>query len=472
MNQYKIQKAFLVFALIILLSSCGSGLEDTGTDVGDSLGGTGQVEVYKVVAGDTQITVPTLVVLMNWNDYSEDDANVWHDKIFDASQASVNRWYADSTHSKIQLSPINENQGTSNDGVISVPMGKNRPDRITADGRDYDFVSFVSTDITDAITSNTVTSNVDFSLFDKDSNGIIDYSELQIIFIVAGGEMSYGDTKDALWAHSWNYENATVNAPLINGVKLMYATGDANTSGSYGAFGSIHGNGTASKHEASIGIIAHEVGHSMLNLIDLYDTSYTGAGIGYFDIMGGGTWAKGDADSYDGDSPTQFGVYSKFEVMPSRVTTVVDNPSSVTLKCSDTELLKLTTTLPNEYFLIGCRDTQRSISDAGFMSADTTFTTDRLFSILYHVDSNKENNSEGGNQTLGNHYKVAIVQKSYKTTMATQPGLRANFEDVFTVGSTMDTTHTKLYTGSNSGYIVKVVSEDTEARTMTFSIQI
>ena len=73
---------------------------------------------------------------------------------------------------------------------------------------------------------------------------------MNIIFVIAGYELSLGETP-GVWgqAHNW--------VDLIPG---KYAT-------PYSVIGERHLNDTM----ATIGVICHELGHSMLDLIDLYD---------------------------------------------------------------------------------------------------------------------------------------------------------------------------------------------------------
>jgi hypothetical protein len=55
--------------------------------------------------------------------------------------------------------------------------------------------------------------------------------------------------------------------------------------------------------------MCHELGHLMLDLPDLYDTSGGSKGIGDWGLMGGGSWNK--TGSYLGDSPSHFSAWSK-----------------------------------------------------------------------------------------------------------------------------------------------------------------
>ncbi|NOR57815.1 MAG: hypothetical protein GQ474_04755, partial [Sulfurimonas sp.] len=108
-------------------------------------------DIYEVVP----IEVPTLVVIMNWNDYSEDDPSIWHDKFFNTDVRSVNKWYEDATGGNLVLTPVVETQGTVNDGIITVEMNKNH----IGDSNSTLFKS----EIRDVIESSTVVDNIDFT---------------------------------------------------------------------------------------------------------------------------------------------------------------------------------------------------------------------------------------------------------------------------------------------------------------------
>ena len=52
----------------------------------------------------------------------------------------------------------------------------------------------------------------------------------------------------------------------------------------------MSGNSPVPAIDATIGVMAHELGHAYFDLPDLYDTTNTSSGIGAFGIMGGGVW--------------------------------------------------------------------------------------------------------------------------------------------------------------------------------------
>jgi len=458
----------------ILFSACQQssiyeGLpEETNDEIVD--GNTDEV-VDPVEFTTSQKEVPTLAVIMNWNNYSENDPLIWYNKLFNKDKNSVNRWYYDSTDANIEFVPISESSGTANDGIIMVDMGKNHP------GGSND-TSFRNTEIRNAITSSVVDSHVDFASYDTNKDGTISRTELQIIFIVAGGEQSYGDSvSKSIWAHAWAFDSS--NAPEVDGVSLMKAAANPSLSGSYMRFGATHGIDTADAHKAVIGIISHELGHALLKLVDLYDNDGGGSGLGYYDIMSSGSWARKTTDTYDGQTPVQFSAYSKIlsqiDVNTTEINSTIATAQTVTIKCSSNSLIKLNTTQSNEYFLLECRDTAKSDSDKSFEHLDSAFTDNKLVSFIYHVDTDKPTdssklpNNESGTQKASNHYMLSLIERDTTNALTSTEDVKAYLSDGYTDGYTIDSTKTKTYDGA-SGYIIKVESSNYTDRTMTFKI--
>ena len=405
--------------------------------------------------------IPLLAIVMNWSDYYESSALLWHNKLF-YQENSVASWYAKNTEGEVQIFPVEESSGTKNDGIIMIDMQKPHPGSI-------DTTLFRDTYIKDAITNSEVLNSIDFSKYDKDKNNILDKTELQLLFIVAGGEESYGDNSNhSIWALSWSFEN--YNAPSVDGIEVMKYTGDATKSGSFLMFGANHGN-----HSATVGIIAHELGHSLLNLYDYYDDG-GGSGLGLYDIMSGGSWGFKTSDTYDGETPTQFSVFNKIEANLIKNITTVDATQTLTLKCSANEGIKLKTQNPHEYFLIECRDTENRDSDASFISVDSSFSN-KLFTAIYHVDDAKDfedyfvhSNTEDGTQTDSHHYNVALVEKDSSKLMTDTEGIIADFADVYREGDTISSSKFKLYDGTSTGFNVEIVEEDYSSRSVKIKI--
>ena len=398
--------------------------------------------------------LPTLVVVMNWNNYSENSPSLWHDKIFDVTKNSVNQWYAENSFNQIEFTPVHETQGTADDGIIMVNMNKNHP------GGSND-TTFRDTEIKNAITNAAVVDNVDFAALDKDGDGSLSARELQIIFIVAGGEESYGDpTNHSIWAHAWSFTSSSTLK--VDGVYVMKYTGDDATSGTYARFGANHGT-----HKATIGIMCHELGHAAFFLKDYYDDG-GGSGLGWYDIMSGGSWAYQPSDSYAGETPTQYTAFNKIDAELDVNLTTLSASDEVTLGCSGRDFIKLITSKSNEYFLLECRDTAKSNSDISLSQADAAFGDNALFAMMYHVDTKKDDNTEDGRQTYYNHYMVELVEKDTSRLMTNTTGIYADFGDVYTQGDVIRDTN--LYGGSSSGYSVEVTNEDYAKRQMTLKV--
>lgn len=450
------QKIFIIIVLflsVVLFQGC---------TIGDDNGCSGEIADVKKISINGDVTeIPTLIVIMNWTNYQESDTSFWHNKFFDTSTNgvnSVNRWSLNNTNNNIKLIPVLENDGVQNDGIVIVNMNKAHPGA-------HDDTSFRENEIRTAI--GITNSFVDFASYDADSNTYISEKEMQIIFIVAGGEAAYsGILTDSVWAHAWYYDGG--NAPSHDGVTLMKYDTNQKILGSYAVFGSIHGLGQPNAHKATIGIIVHELGHSLYNLVDLYDLA-GGSGLGYYDIMSGGAWGQKDSFDEPGESPTQFSPFSQIDM---KSTTLIQDiyADSISLKCSSNEMIKLITSSPNEYFLLECRDTLREDSDQSLNNKDSAFTGNRLFTTLYHVDENKELNTQSGIQTSSNHYKVRVVEKDVSQLMTSVVGIDADFDDVYIEGEVIAPSKSTSYSGE-SGYKIEILDADYSNRTMTYTIQ-
>ena len=406
--------------------------------------------------------IPLLAIIMNWSDYSETSALLWHNKLFSQESNSVASWYRKNTQEEINLLPATESSGTVNDGIIMLDMKRAHPGSINS-------TLFRDSYIKSAITSSEVVDSIDFSKYDTNGDKMIDREELQILFIVAGGEESYGDNPShSVWALAWSFENYT--APKIDGVEVMKYTGDAKTSGSFLLFGANHGD-----HKATIGIIAHEMGHSLLDLFDYYDDG-GGSGLGVYDIMSGGSWAYTSSDYYSGETPTQFSLFNKMEADFTNKLTTLDASQTLTIQCSSNEGIKLKTKSSYEYFLIECRDTNKQSSDLSFASFDYRFS-DKLFTAIYHVDDRKDSegyfihaNTEDGLQTSSHHYNLSLLEKERSFLMTSSENIEADYADVYREGDFISNDRFELYDGTLTGFSVEILEEDYSKRSVTIKV--
>ena len=84
------------------------------------------------------------------------------------------------------------------------------------------------------------------------------------MFLVAGYESAYASGSPGVWAHKWNICSGAegVTIPETDGISSLLC------SNGYSRFGELQGD-----HDATIGIISHELGHALAGLPDLYSTN-------------------------------------------------------------------------------------------------------------------------------------------------------------------------------------------------------
>ncbi len=148
--------------------------------------------------------------------------------------------------------------------------------------------------------------DISFDFYDKDGNGHISSTELLLTFIIAGYEDSYEGmhVTQGIWGHQSCV--SSTYTPTLDGVTLMSCSNDGN----YALFGEKHNR--SNPHDATIGIIAHELGHSAFNLPDLYNTAdSSNGGIGAFGLMGSGIWTQKSYTEHAGQTPAHMCAWSK-----------------------------------------------------------------------------------------------------------------------------------------------------------------
>ncbi|MGA9526413.1 MAG: M6 family metalloprotease domain-containing protein [Myxococcaceae bacterium] len=224
--------------------------------------------IVMVEFSDTQITSPT---------------SAWGAKIFGTAEGQLNHYYDQISYGKARFAPAAETEGTANDGFVRVRLNYPHPRPRNDQDMTRVFLAEALT-LTDAW--------VDFSAYDSDSDGRVSSSELQLGFLVAGGEAAYGDEK-SIWAHCWNLADARV----LDGVRVASDSG-----GRYFAWGERHGD-----HDATLGIIAHEIGHSAFNLPDLYPN------LADWDLMSTGNWGRKSNESWSGQTPVAMSAHTRWQ---------------------------------------------------------------------------------------------------------------------------------------------------------------
>lgn len=116
-------------------------------------------------------------------------------------------------------------------------------------------------------------------------------------YFVAGYEYAYQlqglPLGPSIQAHRWK-----LFSPLIL---------DGKSVKDYAMFGEKHAD-----HQATIGVMAHELAHLMFDLPDLYDRDQTSKGLGNWSLMASGSW-NGTTNN-EGDSPAHPDAWSKVQL--------------------------------------------------------------------------------------------------------------------------------------------------------------
>lgn len=316
-------KTLLLTILILLFLGCDSNntiSEDTPTTITEEIdeepttsNDVTDAEDQSTVEQEDKTSVtannsrPMLAILLSYNNVQiSSSATIWSAKLFGKQEGQLNHYYLEASQNNFEFEKMQENQGVVNDGVVSVQLNKNHPN-INIDSSSFD--SQVHPDLAQALES--LDSLIDFSNYDNNADGFISSDELLFTFIIAGYEDAYertGHVTNGIWAHQSCVSSS--RSPTLDAVSLM----NCNKSGNFALFGERHDKSAQDgpTHDATIGIIAHELGHSTFDLPDLYNisNSYSG-GIGNFGLMGAGTWTSKNSTEYYGNTPTHFTAWSK-----------------------------------------------------------------------------------------------------------------------------------------------------------------
>jgi len=299
---------------------------------------------------------PTVFILVDFLDYKfnnqPNNSNLdWNLKLFGSNHQNLNDYFHEIFENNFSLIPSTESSETANDGIIRVSLDINHPGNITTS---TDWNSVISKIILNADPF------IDFQSFDSNSDGFLSSSELSINFIFAGNDAAYdGVSSHSVWPHTWcgTYTGTHDNVGLFNCSK----------NGKYVVAAQMQGD-----HTSTIGVIAHELGHSIFSLPDLYDTDGSSDGIYFLDLMGTGTWgATPGTDS--GSSPVHLSAWSKMKL--NHPFTNVENGANSLYKTGESnyKFLKINTPDPKIYYLIEARGNVGSY-DEGIKIIDNTYS--------------------------------------------------------------------------------------------------
>ncbi|EJL6398518.1 M6 family metalloprotease domain-containing protein [Vibrio navarrensis] len=226
---------------------------------------------------------PLLVVQVSFS-----NVNMVHDfteRVFGEAGQSVVDYYAKNSAGQYQVVPARESFGTANDGVIDITLDQFHPNCHDSAW----CTSRLNTIFAESYQK--LDQYVDFSQYDLNADGTIDPTELSVMFVFAGGDRSTGVVdRPSIWPHMYYHNDVPVDGKKIS---------------AYCLFGDYQVD-----HQATLGVIVHELGHLMLGLPDLYSYKHNGS-VGLWGVMGAGSWAMAPNDQYAGDTPVNMSAWSK-----------------------------------------------------------------------------------------------------------------------------------------------------------------
>ncbi|MGK5170746.1 M6 family metalloprotease domain-containing protein [Geodermatophilus sp. CPCC 205761] len=268
---------------------------------------------------------------------------------------------------------------------------------------------------------------VDFKPYDNDGNGYVDAF---VVVHAGGGGEATGDSGD-IWSHKW-----VLTSPYRTDRTRIYAY-------------------LTIPEDAKIGVSAHELGHLLFGLPDLYDTDDTSEGAGNWCLMAGGSWNGG------GDLPAHPSAWCKLK--QGWVEEVnVEDAGTITfddVKTSRTvHRMWRDGTRGKEYFLVENR--QRTGYD-GLIPAGGL--------LVWHIDDAQTTNTDEF------HYMVGLVQADGKRDLERNRN-RGDAGDVYP-GTSANTALTPTSTPSSDSYAgqdtaVSITGISTSGPSMTATVSV
>ena len=284
----------------------------------------------------------------------------WYNACFGDEGYTLKNFYKEMSGGKFYFEPARV-LGTDTPGVLEVVLDIPHPDRMNQDlpGKNHGVAFYC---IAEALKK--ADPYIDFAYYDTDEGGYLSSDEFNVLLIHAGYDISGGKdyTDELRWGvyancgslpddeHQDGIEGAI--APELDGVKLCaIGKGCYTLVGEYRQMG-----GEFIPHP--IGTIAHELGHSIgFHDVYDYDRQVVGWPLPYlFSLMGHGNYGNIDAGNevLRGSVPQHLDPFQKIcsgFVVPEEVNE--DGEYVIrSLSREDSNILKINTPDPKEYFLL------------------------------------------------------------------------------------------------------------------------
>ncbi len=316
--------------------------------------------------------------------YSPDE--YWANVCFGEGFGSLNDYYKYISNDRFYWIPAEETSGTKNDGVITVTVNAKHP------GAVYDSGTTSGDERGKALAA--ADEFVDYSKYDKNKDGQLDFTELSVVFIYGGAEVSYATKTDYQYVYSTHAHVSHMSyTNTHDGVKLWNDL-------PYVRLGEYAGG---SKQWSKMGKLAHELGH-VLNAKDLYtDSKGWIGGCGELSLMGGGSGGMNAGVS----SPTVLDPYYKVLYGFADETVAKSGTNEYTLYSHEStegefNVLRINYPNSNEYLLIENRSHSTNGYDNNTLNQDDDGNSMQGI-LIWHIDQGIVNGASRPNNASEGH---------------------------------------------------------------------
>lgn len=277
--------------------------------------------------------------------------------VFDADARSVSHYYRAASSGKLTVIPSQESHGTSDDGVVGwLRLGALMP------AAKHSTTTLYKSNRIAADAINAAMSYVNFSAYDTNKDGVVTSRELGILIVVAGYEGSYGKNANhqpladdkvspRLWGQSRSFAPgySNVEVPVQHNGDQSVTINTTSHGMTYSIIAELHGD-----HAATLGIMVHELGHSLFGLPDLYDVTGESSGVGVWSVMSYGSWGEGAQDSQAGETPVLPDAWMRLSLGWIEPLMPIAGSLHSAFAAADDQatIIKIPTAEPDEYFLV------------------------------------------------------------------------------------------------------------------------
>jgi M6 family metalloprotease-like protein len=297
---------------------------------------------------------------------------------------------------------------------------------------------------------------VNFAALDSNGDGIIAIEETLVYFVLAGYEAASTSLTPSIWAHAWGGPGVGVAGKTIN-------------------HWALNGERYSSTELMRMGTMAHEVGHAMGGLPDLYDTSGTNGGLGYFSLMSAGNWLAKSGE-VPGTTPVGLDAWSRQYLgwssprVPTNGATL--SLGSGQLSSTSAVMLRNTALSSSEYWLVENRTPVNW--DEGLALAMGAGWTGGL--LIQHLDLNvgSRSNNNFNRYVAGGHQGNMAEEPATAQCSLVNSSSAGCRTILFYAGNATEfgpttTPNSNFYTGLASGFGVSNISAPSATMTATFA---